>query len=109
MWSYNSGILSDCEVIIVWSRHKEGWLVGLGQDGGCMKVGETTWNALKGAGTEKNREETKILKMTRGGHARSRGGYLKRKGGRVEPLYKLWVILKCVNFLNTTFWSDLNN
>ena len=45
---------------------------------GFMRVGGTVWNTLKGGGTEKSEEETKILK--RRGQAGSRGGCLKKEG-----------------------------
>ena len=44
---------------------------------GFMRVGGTVWNTLKGGGTEKSEEETKILK--RRGQAGSRGGCLKKE------------------------------
>ena len=39
---------------------KEGWSVELGQEG--VAWGGTAWNTLKGGGTEKRGEETKIFK-----------------------------------------------
>ena len=62
----------------------------IGAGGGCVKLGETFWNALKGGRTEKRVGETKILKW---GQAGSRGGYLKKDGGdEIEPPYELWLI-----------------
>ena len=42
-------------------KTKEGLLVGLGQEG-LHEGGGTILNTLKGGGTEKRREETKVLK-----------------------------------------------
>ena len=42
---------------------KEGWCVGLEQEGVvCTMMGGTTWNTLKRGGIEKRGEETKIKK-----------------------------------------------
>ena len=40
---------------------KEGWYVGLGQEG-VVWVEGTVWNTLKGGGTEKRGGKQKILK-----------------------------------------------
>ena len=45
---------------------------------GCMRVGGTVWNTLKGGGKEKKGGKTKILKRRKAG---SRGRGLKRGGG----------------------------
>ena len=47
-------------------------------EGSYVRVGGTVWNTLKGGGTEKSGEDTKILK--RRGQAGSRGGCLKKEG-----------------------------
>ena len=52
--------------------------------GGCVRVGGTVKNTLKGGGTEKRGGKTKILKR-RGGQVGSRGGCFK-KGGAGTPL-----------------------
>ena len=50
--------------------------------GGCMRVGESVSNTLKGGGTEMGQGEAKILKR---GQAGSKGPCLK-KGGAGTPL-----------------------
>ena len=63
---------------------KKGWCVGLGQEGGCLRVGGgTTWNTLKGVEIEKRGGETKILKW---GQAKSRDECLKKGEEGLEPL-----------------------
>ena len=52
--------------------------------GGCVRVGETVWNTLKGGGIEKSGGETKILK--RGVKLGQGVGALKREEGVLEPL-----------------------
>ena len=47
-------------------------------EGGFVRMGGTVWYILKGGGTEKSREETKILK--RRGQIGSRGGCLTKEG-----------------------------
>ena len=69
---------------------KKGWCVGLGQEGGCMRVGGTVLNTLKGGGTEKRGGETDSKKGVQGG---SRGGCLK-KGGAGTPLRTMVLLLK---------------
>ena len=54
---------------------KESWCVRLWKKGVLWGWGMTVWNTLKGGGTEKNEEETKILKTS--GQSGSRGGCLK--------------------------------
>ena len=54
---------------------------------GCVRVGETVWNTLKGGGTEKKGGEPKILKKK--GQAGSRDRYLKKGRGGWNPLTKL--------------------
>ena len=60
--------------------------------GGCIRVGRTVWNTLKGGGTEKRGGETKILK---GGGGKSGQEVGALKGG--TP-YELWYLIK-VNWL----------
>ena len=50
---------------------KDGWCVKIRERRGCVMVGGTVLNTLKGG-------ETKILKW---GQAESRGGCLKKEGG----------------------------
>ena len=63
---------------------KEGWCVGLGQEGVAWGWGGTVWNTLKESGTEKRGGETKILKME--GKLGQVVGVLKRGGGAGTPL-----------------------
>ena len=64
---------------------KEGWLVGLGQEGFAW-VGGTVYNILKGV-EQKRGEDTRILK--RGFQAGSRGGSVSIK---VTPFVMVFVL-----------------
>ena len=62
----------------------QGRLVGwISPGGGCVRVGGTVQNILKGSGTEKRGGETKILK---GGKLGQGVGALKNGGGGWNPL-----------------------
>ena len=61
-------------------------------EGGCVRVGETVWNTLKGV-EQKRGEKTKILKR---GQAGSRGGCLKKGGCNSHTNYGVvmpWLLL----------------
>ena len=62
-----------------------------GRKGFC-EGGGTVWNTLKGGGTEKRGEETKILK--RRGQSGSRGGSLKKEGRGAGTLLRTKADLK---------------
>ena len=58
--------------------------------GGCVRVGGTVWNTLKGDGTEKRGGETTILK--RAGKLGQGVGALKQRG--LETPYELCLLLE---------------
>ena len=74
---------------------KEGWCVGLGQEGlregggNCLKHLKRWWEKKRGG-------KTKILK--RGGKLGQGVGALKRGGG-LEPPYELCIFVQIGNFL----------
>ena len=64
--------------------------------GGCVRVGGTVWNSLKGGGTEKRKGEAKILKS--GGQAGLRCGCLKKRGtGTPLPTTLILVYVTSIN------------
>ena len=80
--------------------YKEGWCVGLGQEGVVWWWVGTVWNTLKAGGTEKRGGEgNKDFKKGGRGQARSKGRCLK-KGGTGTHIHGLSVYVKgCVCYI----------
>ena len=80
---------------------KEGWCVGLGQEG-VHEGGGTVWNTLRGGGIEKRGGETKILK--RASKLGLGVGALKR--GDWNPLQTMKFWLKIISFKMSYYDSE---